>query len=869
MLQFDATTLSKIAALRVLYAAGTGIEVYELVKIDWPSPDGTIYYSSTQVDEVASVAPSVSPIEARLVPDSLPNFFLPVSIDSTIGDEEVDLKFWDADEVISQLLVDHGEGIKVELFYWFPQETLLLSVWHGHLRFEDEAAIDILPLKAAQGFRSSDGMIPHRAHWQECQRIFGGTLATQALIDDYGCPYNKHLGGSTGINNPSTSLPWTFCDRADTSSCTARGVSVLRHLSHKTIISVVVNNQTSGPRLLSTSAGNETALSQPVRVVMGKRRIYNALIMAYRRDLNNNTPSHGFFQGFYELCEGPIRSISSAVIIVGNTPQAAVSLHYGYRLGKVEQSSADGNLTTHGYSNTAYIRYAYGWVDPTTIQPNDANANALVEGLADVYIQTTETGGSGGLVGTWHRGVAFNRPVGKRLHPTLDLTDLNTTAVTGCDSEEGFGIRFTGQIKPRYTETYTFTTPVNDDIISVTINGTLVINAATYPSTGSGTIALTADTLYDITVDLTQSAAAGSNPWGIQLKWQSTSQALEVVPSSRLYYPDFTAYEPAYTSNRVWQIAKMLTDKRWGFGNDLARLDLDNWETAATWAARTVRFTDTFGTDWDHVRSDSHVELVERKSQQQIEDMCIAGRLSRPFLFNGKIQIVPLSAADSGELAAAPVFTDEGENRNIIWNGDKTTLTVSRKSDLDLVNRVEVSYDYVGNNYTETPLQPVEDIDAQLRAGTVVGDGARKINTKKYTLLGVVDKPQAVKLAWSLLDLGPCDDGGLQNNLRLKFKIWFADAIDLHPEKIISVSSSRLTKYGFTYFRVKKLKRLDNLIYEIEAQAYNETYMNAFETEISPVTPPVEPPIDPPPCTLTFGTVDYVDGSLVIPINPC
>jgi hypothetical protein len=47
-------------------------------------------------------------------------------MDSTIGDEEVELAFWDADGVISDLLVDNGEGCKVELFYWFPQVELLL-----------------------------------------------------------------------------------------------------------------------------------------------------------------------------------------------------------------------------------------------------------------------------------------------------------------------------------------------------------------------------------------------------------------------------------------------------------------------------------------------------------------------------------------------------------------------------------------------------------------------------------------------------------------------------------------------------------------------------------------------------------------------
>jgi len=688
---FDGATLTKIASLRTLYAAGTTLEVHELIGIEWPSPDGTIYYACSQTDETASVAPSVTPIETRLIPEGDPNWFLPVALDNSIGDEELDLKMWDGDEVISQLLIDHGEGVKATLYYWFPQVTLLLTVWYGHLRFEDEAEADIITLKAVQGFRSSDANVPHRAHWQECQAIFGGLFATQDEIDEHDCPYNLHIGGAVGIDDPATTDPWTYCDRRSTASCTARGVPTRYHLSHYTIQSITQNNQTSGPNLLSTSNGNETTLKEPVRVVMGKRRVRDCKVMAYRRDLNTNTPSHGWFAALYELCEGPINSITQARIAVENTEQAAIPLHYGYRLGEKGQTAVDATLTTHTYSGTAHIRYNFGWVDPREVEPGEASANALVEGLDNIRV-----------------------------------------------------------------------------------------------------------------------------------------------------YTDATTYTEIYTTNRAWQIARILTDKRWGFGLDYDRLNIESFIEAADWCEETVRFTDVFDTDWDHIRADSNVELIEKKVQQQVEDMCVSGRLSRPFLFDGLIHIVPLREMTGGELAAALEFTDEGTSRSILWEGEpgeeKTTLTVSRDSSLDLINRVECTYDYVGNDYLETPLQPVEDIDAQLAAGRVVGDLARKINPKKYSLLGIVTKPHAIKMAWSLLDLGPCDDGGLQNNCKLKFKIWFADALKLHPEMVIKVTSSRLTKYGFTYFRVKKISRLDDLRYEIEARAYNETYMATFEEAVTPGT---------------------------------
>src|SRR5690606_34368726 len=112
-------------------------------------------------------------------------------------------------------------------------------------------------------------------------------------------------------------------------------------------------------------------------------------------------------------------------------------------------------------------------------------------------------------------------------------------------------------------------------------------------------------------------------------------------------------------------------------------------------------------------RSMSDVDLSGRKVQEQINDLCLAGRLSPPFIFNGEIHIVPLEALDGTALSAAPEFTDTGDDRNIVWENDRTTLTISRKSDLDLPNRIECTFDDVTNHHLETPLAPVEDIDAQ------------------------------------------------------------------------------------------------------------------------------------------------------------
>ncbi|MBV9214827.1 MAG: hypothetical protein JO053_01515 [Acidobacteria bacterium] len=697
MPEFDSATRTKIASLRALRAAGTMIEVHELVKIAWTgNSSDDIYYSVQQTDEVASVAPPVSPIEVRLVPGGSPNWFLPIDVGGTIGDEEVDLTFGDLDGTIAQKILDNGEGQKTTLYLWFPQVSLLLPQWYGHLQPQDDGEPDTIKVKVAQGFRSSEMNVPSRAHYTQCQAIFGGLLPDQPTIDALkGCPYNKHIGGSVG-NYRTGTTPWTFCDRKDLNSCTARGIDPLYHLSHLSAVATVVNPQHKGHDIIVTSTSNETNLKDPVRVVMGYRKIRGLNVLAWRRNINNKTPDHGWFHVLFEVSEGPNESYTAVKITVANQTQDANPQHYLYRLGTPGQSVVS-DLTTHGYSSTGLIHYVFGWINPENLTGADASAEAIVGGLSNIRV----------------------------------YSDVNT---------------YTGQ----------------------------------------------------------------------------TSQ------------------------NRAWQIARILTDKRWGYGLDYDRLNIQSFIDAAAWCEDPVTFTDTFGTAWSHVRARSDVELSGRKVQTQVEDICRAGLLSRPFLFDGKFHIVPLKALTSDELAACPVFTDEGGNPNIVWEGDKgkekTTLRIGpAKFGGELINRIESTFDDQANDYLETPAPTVEDIDAQLAAGRVFGDSSRKVNSKKYSLMGVTYQPQAVKVNWALLDRGEFDEGGLQNNCKAKFKIWFADALDLHPYKVIKLVSTRAERYGFQYFRIigGGLKREADLTYTVEAVAYNQTYMNAFET-IQVAPPPFQ-----------------------------
>ncbi len=718
MPSLDAGIQTKIDALRLETSEWSVMpEVYEIVKISWESPTGTKYYGKVPVHLVSSVAlPFEDEVIQALEGDAQ---FLSITSDSTLADSEINIEIFDGGyydpETATQigagdfadLVYEQGEGVPCEIYLWFPSQELLLSTWQGHLRTAEGADNEIWRGTIANGFRSPNVDLPRRAHYSSCQAVFGGKFTTQAEVDENGCPYNRNVsGGVVGTNG------FTECDRRNLASCTTRGINTLNHLSHQSAVVTVVNNQTKGPQLLSISRGNESNLKEPVRVVMGTRKIKDCNVLAFRRDYNNNTPAHGWFSAIYELCEGPISAVYGAYV----KDKAADPQHTWYRLGTQGQTAIDTALSTHGYSNTALLRNHYGWINPATVGPDSMRAEAFIIGLNDIR---------------------------------------------------------------QYTDEETYTT--------------------------------------------------------------------------------------GYLTNRVWQIARMWCDKRWGLGNDYERLNIQSWIDAGTWTAATVRFTDPFGINYDHTRSNSNVELVGRSAIQQIEDMCLAGRLSRPYLFQNKIHIDPYKPLTEGELADVKLFTDKGTPRNIVVDeSGKSTLTRSQKSDVDLPNRIECTISDATQDFQEIPIDPVEDVDQQLRAGRIQGDTSRRTITKKYSLLGVTDKNEATKIAYSLLWFGEFGDGGTKNNLQISFRTFVLETLELHENAIIQLDSDQLTRYGFDYFKIDRMTRDSDLHVTIEATAFNQTELEDFEGTVSYTQPTYDPVEQPIPADIGYGSINYGGGIMKI-----
>lgn len=146
-------------------------------------------------------------------------------------------------------------------------------------------------------------------------------------------------------------------------------------------------------------------------------------------------------------------------------------------------------------------------------------------------VPPTDDGSGTGLWGNYYAGTNLNQYRWSRIDSTVDM-DLGLASPDPSVPQDGFSVHWTGEIEPRYSETYTFITQ-SDDGVRLFINDTPIINNWTnHTSTENrGTIDLVAGTRYRIRVE----AYDQSGPALTRLFWASLSQAREVVPRSRLY----------------------------------------------------------------------------------------------------------------------------------------------------------------------------------------------------------------------------------------------------------------------------------------------------------------------------------------------
>ena len=351
----EAEILEKLTDLQALRDGGAALLYSEVVKITWGSPDGAKVYCFTQIDEIpgftgiAALVPY--DINTRIIVKSGEPF---IKLERGAGDDDdkADLEFSDLDGELSRLTYTYGQGLRVQVYSYYAQVDLLLEEWTGTLGAPKDADGVTLKVQAIAGYRSPKLLLPHRVPATSCQYLFGGLLSSQEEIDAHkGCPYNFHLGGSVGVADPLTGLPYTDCPRALIGDCSARLVTTRYWPAFNTVIESIANNQTKEPNLLATAIGNEGALTDPIRMFYGYRILKGLRVLAFRPESNTNHPDKGFLAALLEVSEGPVQSLFNPYI--NNT--FVTSEHLNIRLGELGQPPTFFSPSVNSYSGTAHF----------------------------------------------------------------------------------------------------------------------------------------------------------------------------------------------------------------------------------------------------------------------------------------------------------------------------------------------------------------------------------------------------------------------------------------------------------------------------------------------------------------------------------
>jgi hypothetical protein len=731
MPEYSAPVLEKISDLQVLPAGER--RPAEVVAIFWP--DNTKIYASAMYTEhpwwpdlAAAIETEFGeeiPITLTLIPDGRTPFRdLPRT--ASVSDDSISLTFSDFDDEFSDLLMTYGEGIRLEVFGYWPAVDLLLSMWRGILSAPKDMNRSQVKVSAVAGWRSPQMLVPRRPHATSCTFIFGAHYATQAEIDQSkGCPYNAHLtelerGGAPLIGVPG----FTDCPRRVKADCSERltepdtATATERFWpGFETRPDPIPNNQTKGPNLLARSIGNESSLNDPIRAIFGERHIKAANLLAFRNETNNNHPEDGFFAGLFEFGEGPMLALWEFRMM----GQLVGAEHLQLRLGELGQQPSDWSPDVNSYSGTAH---GYGRIqgEPDNATASDYSASIRSLGLKDIRV-----------------------------------------------------------------------------------------------------------------------------------------------------YSDADTFVEGFTRNRMWCLLHILAHLRWGYGQDYPRYDIDSAIEVAAWCDETVSVTDPNGNVFSGIRSTFNAEVTARAIQQQVKDICTAGRIGLPFEFNGKDVFVPLRAEDTSD-PDIPAFTDEGPTRNIVYSGAESSLEWSYISDDTLTNQWTVNFDDASNSGVDTQLV-FGDQPQQLRAGRAWGDRSKRVLSKSQSAFGITNADEAARFGLSLLFLGPLDSGGILNPWSVKFSTWYTHAFRVQNYKLIRVQNaklqSKIAAYSaarglspypgadYTYFRVMKYIRKGNLQVDIEAQLYA-----TFE-EV-PYTPTCETSLLAPVVWGEFSNIEETDDGELI-----
>ena len=160
---------------------------------------------------------------------------------------------------------------------------------------------------------------------------------------------------------------------------------------------------------------------------------------------------------------------------------------------------------------------------------------------SNTYSWTSSSAAPGGLLAQYYDNMDFTGTEIVRTDSTVDF-NWGNAAPDASIAADTYTTRWTGQVVPLYSQTYTFYTQ-SDDGVRLWVNDQLVVDNWTDHGSveNSGTIALTAGQKYPIKMEYYENGGSAV----AQLSWSSSSQAKQIIPSSQLIPTTVTAVNGA------------------------------------------------------------------------------------------------------------------------------------------------------------------------------------------------------------------------------------------------------------------------------------------------------------------------------------
>jgi glucose/arabinose dehydrogenase len=178
------------------------------------------------------------------------------------------------------------------------------------------------------------------------------------------------------------------------------------------------------------------------------------------------------------------------------------------------QTSGSTVYTFTNWSDGGTVRHNISTPTANTTYTATFTGSAATQGLSATYFDNSN------LTGTSFR----------RIDSKIDFVWGAASPAPGIGPET-FSVRWTGQVMPQYSQTYTFYT-VSNDGVRLWVNGVRLVNNWTNHGTteNTGTIALTGGRKYDILMEFYEDTGNAT----ARLLWSSPSTPKAVVPAARL-----------------------------------------------------------------------------------------------------------------------------------------------------------------------------------------------------------------------------------------------------------------------------------------------------------------------------------------------